>query len=218
MKHIVFLPGIAADERIFDFIELQNCTKQFIKWTKPDKNESFTSYLNKIKREIDSPVLPILIGVSLGGIFAMELRELIKTEKTILISSVKSKNEMPASFNWIRKIHLNKIIPISIVKKTAPIIKPLVEDTSDTEAWGRFINMLKDSDSDFIKTGFRYALEWERIDYNKKNLVHIHGTDDKVFPIKKIQNYSNLIIGGSHDMVMTKPKEISMILNKEIFN
>jgi hypothetical protein len=41
MKHIIFIPGLGADERLFQFIEINGCTKQFIKWVKPSKDESF---------------------------------------------------------------------------------------------------------------------------------------------------------------------------------
>ena len=217
MKHIVFLPGIAADERIFGFLKLQDCSKQYIKWTKPDNKQSIDSYLQKIKEQIKLSD-PVLVGQSLGGIMAMELRELLRVEKTILISSVKCKNEIPSSFEWIRRTKLNELIPVSFIKKSAPIIKPMIEDTSNEEAWNRFKEMLKDSDNDFMRSAFRYALEWNRIEYNKKDLVHIHGTDDKVFPIKNISNCDYVIQDGSHDMIMTRAEEISEILNKEIFD
>ncbi len=217
MKHIVFLPGIAADERIFDFIEINNCTKQFIKWNKPEKNDTFGAYLDKIKKEIETKNPPVLIGVSLGGIFAMELRELIHVEKTILISSVKSKEEMPLSLELIRRLRINEILPVALIKKSAPVIKRIIVDTSNEEAWNRFKEMLKDTDSVFIKSAFRFALDWKRKEFNKENIVHIHGTNDKVFPIRNIKSCDYVIENGSHDMVMTRAQEISKIIIKEIF-
>lgn len=217
MKHVVFLPGIAADERIFGLLELHDCTKQFIKWNKPEKRQSFSSYLRNVEEQIKTSEPVVLIGQSLGGIMAMELRELIPVEKTILISSVKCKSEMPSSFEWIRRTKLNEMIPVSIIKKSAPIIKPMIEDTSNEDAWNRFKGMLKDSDNDFMKSAFRYALEWDRTEYKNENLVHIHGTNDKVFPLKNILSCDYIIKDGSHDMVMTRAEDISKILNKVIF-
>ena len=45
-----------------------------------------------------------------------------------------------------------------------------------------------------------------------KNIVHIHGTNDAVFPIKNIQNTIK-IKGGTHIMVLTKAKKISNIID-----
>ena len=43
------------------------------------------------------------------------------------------------------------------------------------------------------------------------NLMHIHGTDDHVFPIKNIKNCIE-IKKGTHVMVLTKAKSISQHL------
>ncbi|HKR07506.1 MAG TPA: alpha/beta hydrolase [Bacteroidia bacterium] len=217
MKHVVFIPGLGADERIFSFINLKDCNKQFIKWVIPEKNESFQTYLLKIKEQIVIKQPPVIIGVSLGGIIAMELRDLIPVEKTIIISSVKTKKEMPAFFNWIRITGINKIMSPSLLKKSAVLIKPLITDTSNEKAMHLFKTMLHDADNDFIKRAIKFVLQWKRMSYNKENLIHIHGTKDLVFPLKNIRHYDYKITGGAHDMIMSKPEEINKILIKEIF-
>jgi pimeloyl-ACP methyl ester carboxylesterase len=216
MKHIVFIPGLGADQRLFQFIEINNCTKQFIKWEKPAKDESFASYLLKLKKQITTKQPPVLIGVSLGGIVAMELRELMPVEKTIIISSIKTKAEMPTLFDWIRRTGLNAIIPTVVLKKSAPVIKPFIMDTSNKKALQLFKDMLHDSDDDFIKRAITFVLEWNRKGYDKQKLIHIHGSNDHIFPLKNISHCDYIIKGGTHDMIMSKPSEINNILNKEI--
>src|SRR5436190_24391081 len=102
MKHIIFFPGLGSDERLFRYIDLNGSRKQFIKWLKPVKNETLQSYLLKIKEQITIDEPPVVVGVSLGGIMAMELRELMPVEKTIIISSVKMRAEMPAVLSLVR--------------------------------------------------------------------------------------------------------------------
>ncbi len=48
-----------------------------------------------------------------------------------------------------------------------------------------------------------------------KNIVHIHGTKDNIFPIKHIKN-SIEIEGGTHVMILTKAKEISKIIHENL--
>src|SRR5690242_19655575 len=119
MKHIVFVPGLGSDERLFRFIDLNGCDKKYIKWVKPSKKETLQSYLQKIKEQITVDEPPVLIGVSLGGIMAMELRELMPVEKTIIISSVKTRAEMPAVLNLVHRTGLNNIVPLWLTKKIA---------------------------------------------------------------------------------------------------
>src|SRR5262245_61934254 len=128
MKHIVFLPGLGADERMFQHIELGDCSVQVIKWVRPERNESMPSYLEKIKGQIVVGQAPVLVGVSLGGIMAMELRELMPIEKTIIISSIKTKSEMPGLFRWVRKTRVNRVISAAQMKRFAPVIKYFISD------------------------------------------------------------------------------------------
>jgi pimeloyl-ACP methyl ester carboxylesterase len=217
MKHLVFIPGLGADERMFNFINLNGCTKQFIKWVKPEKNASFNTYLLKIKEQIKIGEPIILIGVSLGGIVAMELRELIPVEKTIIISSVKTKAEVPFFFKLIRLLRINKIISPTLMKKSALLIKPFIADTSNEKAMQLFKAMLYDTDNEFIKRSIQFVLDWKRSSYHNENLIHIHGTKDLVFPLKNINHCDFKIRGGAHDMIMSKPQEINKILIAEIF-
>jgi alpha/beta superfamily hydrolase len=46
----------------------------------------------------------------------------------------------------------------------------------------------------------------------RENTVHIHGTNDAVFPIKKIKNVIK-IQGGTHIMILTKAKKISKLID-----
>jgi len=216
MKQVVFLPGLGADHRLFDFIEVNNCDKYFLKWIKPEKNESMQSYLFRIKEQLLFSEPPVLVGVSLGGMFAMELRELIPVKKTILISSVKTKSEMPSYFNLILKLKLNEVVTPSIIKKGAPILKPFITKRFDKKAIQLFYLMLKDADDDFIHWAINLILDWNRTDFKKENLIHIHGSNDIVFPLRNIKNCNYVIKGGTHDMIMTSAAEISKILKFEL--
>ena len=117
MKHVIFFSGLGADERLFQFLDLNDCRKQFIKWVKPAKKETLQSYLLKLKEQVTIDEPPILVGVSLGGMMAMEFRELIPVEKTIIISSVKTRAEMPSALNLVRLTNLNNLVPLWLAKK-----------------------------------------------------------------------------------------------------
>ncbi len=216
MKNVIFLPGLGADQRLFDFIEPGDFKPHYFNWMKVRDSESMESYLLRMKESLLHIDNPILVGVSLGGIMAVELREIMSVKKTILISSIKSKDEMPGYFELIKKIKLNELVPGSLLKKGAPLIKPFITKGFDKTAIRHFTDMLHDADEAFISWGIEVVLNWKRINSNEKDIVHIHGTSDIVFPIKNIRQINYIIKGGTHDMVMTSAGEVNEILRKEI--
>jgi pimeloyl-ACP methyl ester carboxylesterase len=216
MKNIIFFPGLGSDERLFRFIDLNGSHKQFIKWLKPAKNETLQSYLLKIKEQITIDEPPVVVGVSLGGIMAMELREMMPVEKTIIISSVKTRAEMPSILNLVRMMNLNNIVPLWLARKIA-MYKPLIPGANYVNSTTIFEQMIHDADDGFLRWGMQAALDWKRKSYEEKNLVHIHGTKDLVFPFRNLTHCHYTIKDGTHGMIMSKPKEINEILRKEIF-
>ena len=97
MKTVYVFSGLGADERVFHKIDFSGYDVHFIKWITPQKNESIESYALRLTSQITKP-LPVLIGLSFGGMMAVEVAKHIATEKIILISSAKSKNEIPFYF------------------------------------------------------------------------------------------------------------------------
>ncbi len=146
----------------------------------------------------------------------MELREMIPVEKTIIISSVKTRAEMPAILNLVRLMNLNNIVPLWLTKKIA-VHTPVITEGRPIDSKTLFEQMLYDADDVFLRWAMQAALDWKRSTYDKKNLVHIHGTKDLVFPFRNISDCNYTVKGGTHGMIMSKPREISEILKKEIF-
>ena len=85
MREIYLLSGLGADERVFDFLDLSQYKVNYIRWIIPLKNELITDYASRLCTQIHS-ARPLLIGVSFGGMIAIEIGKLIPTEKIILIS------------------------------------------------------------------------------------------------------------------------------------
>ena len=50
MPDIIFIPGLGADERQFEFIETGNNKKHFVKWVKPDDDELSPSRLLPVRQ------------------------------------------------------------------------------------------------------------------------------------------------------------------------
>ena len=75
--------------------------------------------------------------------------------------------------------------------------------------------MLYSKNPEYLKHTVRMIIRWKRKS-NLKKIVHIHGTKDHTIPIRNVQGPDYIIENGSHMMTLTRAKEISLILNKEL--
>ncbi|MEL6194804.1 MAG: alpha/beta hydrolase [Bacteroidota bacterium] len=209
---VYLLPGQGADERLFSKIRIEGeYVIQPIEYVDPAKGMSMSDYAHILADQIDTSQPSILIGVSLGGMLATELADMIPVEKVIIISSAKGRQELPSRYTLQRKLPLYKIIPGQIIRFGARVLQPILEPAGK-ENNHLFQQMLRDKSSRFLKEATAMILEWERTTHSDK-IIHIHGDKDHTLPIKHI-NYDYLIEGGEHVMVMTRAEEISKLLNK----
>ncbi len=114
-KEIYIFSGLGADESVFQKLDFSGFETTFIKWIIPNENETIENYTSRILNQIKT-TKPILIGLSFGGIIAVEVAKQIETEKVIIIASAKTKNEIPFYFRFAGQLGLHKLIPTQILK------------------------------------------------------------------------------------------------------
>jgi pimeloyl-ACP methyl ester carboxylesterase len=209
-KHIYIFSGLGADERMFQHLDCGAYEVKHIPWILPCKNESISNYAQRILTQIETKN-PILIGLSFGGMIAIEVSKLIQTEKVILISSVKSRFELPMIYKLLGKLHIHKIIPAFLLKKSNFITYWLF-GVSSQEDKALLKDILKNTDSQFLKWAISTILIWNNNEI-PTNLYHIHGTKDRILPFKKIQSAEKIKDGG-HLMVLDKSDLIQDLLDQ----
>lgn len=200
-KAIYIFSGLGADERVFQFINFFDHKPVFINWIDPLPKETIESYAARISSKITAPN-PVLIGLSFGGIMAVEVAKIIKPEKVILISSVQSKKEIPFVYKLAGALKLNKLMPATLMKKVNFITRWLFGIKSDAEKKNA-------TDPVFLSWAINKILTWKNKS-KTENLIRIHGTADRLFPSYK--NADVIVKDGGHLMVLNKSAEISQIL------
>jgi len=212
LKKIYILSGLGADERVFKYLDFKDLDVTFVQWIKPCPNEPLADYTRRISEQITDEN-PILIGLSFGGIVATELAKLIPVQKLILISSLKTQQEIPLIYRLAGKTNLHRLIPYSILKKDHLLNRWLfgVIRKNDKDLFQR---VLADTDIDFLKWAINCIVKWNNIEVHP-NLFHIHGTDDKLLPIRKSGKVIAIQNGG-HLMVLDKAKQVSEALQRII--
>ncbi len=217
MKHLYFMPGMAANPSIFEHIQLdeKKYTFHYLTWQLPlSSEESLAAYAQRMTSLI-THVKPVLIGVSFGGVLVQEMAKLIPNCKCIIISSVKSKKELPRRLKISRKLKLYKVLPTRLLEDVDKLAKYAFGATvKDRLAiYQRYLSM---NDRRYLNWALREMICWDQ-EQPPKNLIHIHGDADRVFPCQHLTDYIP-IKGGSHVMILTKYKWFNKNLPKLIEN
>jgi pimeloyl-ACP methyl ester carboxylesterase len=212
MKHIYCISGFGADERVFEKLDFGENDVHFIPWKIPDENESIESYAKRMSAEIEH-VNPVLIGLSFGGMMCIEIAKIVSVEKIILISSVATIHEMPLYMRLAAKIRLNKILPLHPYSFLEPIENyNLGVQTTEQKQLVR--EYRKNIDPGYTTWAIDRIINWKN-DWFPKNVIHIHGDQDHIFPLKTIKaNY--VIPGGGHLLLMNQADMVNEILKKNL--
>lgn len=210
MKNKLYVfSGLGADQRVFKYLNFGALEPQFIDWIRPETNEPIEAYARKLATEINVEK-PILIGLSFGGMMAVEIAKLRETENVILISSAKTAAEVPLPLRWIGKLGLNQYTPKHFLKRPNPIMDWFfgVETAEDREL---LREVMHDSDEEFVYWAINQILCWK----NKvvpPNYFHIHGARDRMLPLRHVKA-DRVIADGGHLMVLNRAKLLNEVLD-----
>ncbi len=214
MLNVYCIPGMGVNARLFKNLKLDNCAIHHIKWKTIYKNESLADYAMRLSKNIDTTQPFVLLGVSFGGMCCVEIAKHLNPIKTFIISSAKTKKEIPFKMKIWKYLPLHKIISDNIFKKCAMLLKKEF-GLFTNEQKTKFIEMLDTAPKNYFSGAINCILNWKNGTF-PNNLIHIHGTSDKILPYKKSINYHYIINSGTHFMIIDKGEEISKILNTEL--
>ncbi|MCB9262000.1 MAG: alpha/beta hydrolase [Flavobacteriales bacterium] len=206
-KHIYILSGLGADHRAFQRIDFKEFNHTFIQWVAPNRDETLSQYAQRIAKQLTEEN-PIIIGLSFGGMVAVEIAKPIPTAQLILISSAKTKHEIPKFYRLLGKLKLHKLLPVTLLKKSNPMTNWFfgVKTIHDKQI---LADILYDTNPIFLKWAMNAVMIWQN-EIIPPNVVHIHGSHDKILPIRCV-NATEIIPGGGHLMVLSNHKNLNKV-------
>jgi pimeloyl-ACP methyl ester carboxylesterase len=210
---VYFISGLAADRRVFKHIQLpQGYEAVFLDWIKPEKDESLPSYALRLAAAINRHEPFALVGLSFGGMLAVEIAKQYQPAVTFLISSVPVSTQLPGYFRMAGKLGLHKIVPISLIKTSSATKRFFSrENNEDKKLLWQIIN---ESDMDLIRWSMHAILSWQN-DVVPQKIWHIHGTHDEVLPVK-YTHPTHTVPKEGHMLVMTRPDAVNNVLAKAL--
>ncbi|HEX6222927.1 MAG TPA: alpha/beta hydrolase [Chryseolinea sp.] len=208
MKELFLLSGLGADKRVFDYLDLGRHNIHHVNWIAPVPNESLKEYARRLLPQITAH-RPILIGVSFGGMIALEIANITSVEKVILISSAKSASAIPSYYRVISAFRLDRLISPASLKKPNEVFYWLFGVTTK-EHKSLLKSIMQDTDEKFLNWAMAAIPSWMS-GPTPENVIQIHGTSDRIL---KGPAADYLVKDGGHLMVVTKAEKVNEILHK----
>jgi alpha/beta superfamily hydrolase len=211
---VYMMPGLAASPAIFERIILADTVFETIllEWEIPLDNETLTEYAKRITKKITHPN-PVLIGVSFGGILVQEMAKCIEARKVIIISSVKTNLEFPVRMKVAKTTKAYKLIPTNLIANIESLSR-FSFGTAINKRLQLYEKFLCVRDKRYLDWAVEQIILWDRT-IADESIIHIHGDQDDVFPIKHIQSCI-VVKGGTHVMILNKYKWLNENLPKII--
>jgi pimeloyl-ACP methyl ester carboxylesterase len=211
MKKVYFISGLGADRRVFSDLELPNIEAVHIDWVKPSEEDTMTTYARKLLAQIDTSVPVTILGLSFGGMLAVELSHLIKNSQTILLSTAITASAIPLRYKLLGKWKVPNKIPFSLIRKTNAATYHFFGIKSKANK-ALLKEILLDTDEYFFRWAIQAILNWE----NEKVPLHatqIHGTKDHILPLVKTPKLIE-VEGGGHFMVLEQANLVTEVLKR----
>lgn len=203
------ISGLGADKRVFQNLRL-DCELIPIDWIEPKKNETIEAYSNRLSQGIDTTEKFGIIGVSFGGLVAVEMSKQLNPVLTIIISSAETYKELRTIYRVFGKSKLVGLIPVKFFDPPRRIAH-WVFGAKDKQLLSK---ILDDTDLNFAKWAVKELVNWKNEEKLVNPILKIGGTHDKLIPPKG--EHTKLIERGAHFMIVDKADEISEIINEEI--
>ncbi|CAN5557136.1 hypothetical protein BH10BAC2_BH10BAC2_32770 [soil metagenome] len=213
--NVYFFSGLGADKTVFQFLDLSFCNPVFIEWITPLKNEALESYALRLKEHYQIPDNAIIAGLSFGGMLATELAKKYPALRVIIISSAKTKYELPRFYQLGKYITMHSWTP-AVLQRWFMLNTKMLFSLKTPEYIKVYEELIKRSDTNFNKWAVGALLHWGNT-MIPSNIKHIHGTHDKILPYKYVScNYT--VNGGGHLMVMEQAAITSKLILDIIVN
>lgn len=211
---IYFVPGLAAGKEIFENIDLpkDQFSIHFIEWKIPKQKETIQDYARRMAQEVKEENA-VLIGVSFGGVMVQEMSAFLNLQKLIIISSVKTKHELPLRMILAKKTLAYKLVPTKLILNQEDLSK-FGFDKKTKKKLKLYQQYLSVRDEKYLDWAIENMVCWNRDEVDEK-VIHIHGDKDFVFPIDKIKNCI-VIEGGTHIMILNRFQWLNKNLPKII--
>jgi pimeloyl-ACP methyl ester carboxylesterase len=211
-KTIYCISGIGSDERVFRRLRIEGYVLQHIQWAAFEPTDTMESYARKLLPQIKEEA-PLLLGVSFGGMLAVEITRQIPVQLAILVSSSKNNKEMPFYYRWYGRLGLYRVISPRLLK-WHNWFSNVVFSIKSHEEKQLLKAIMRDINPLFLRWTVKAITTWTN-NAVPAHVFHIHGKADKLLPGRYVKP-DVWIEKAGHFMIHNRAGEISTLINERL--
>nr|WP_262898392.1 alpha/beta hydrolase [Hymenobacter negativus] len=199
---------MGADERVFQFLRLEE-EVHVLRWLPPQSScETLPHYAARLAANVPENQPCWLVGVSFGGVLALEIAQLRPLARVVLVSSFTGPHELPWLGRMARATGLHYLVPPQLLPRL-PRVAQWFFGVQNGREYQLLRQILRDTDPHFTRWAIARLLQWSG---RTMPTIRIHGTADRLLPAGAA--HSQYRLSGGHLIIISQAREISRILNQ----
>ncbi len=203
------IPGMGADNRLFQHFHLPNGKVHHLDWIPHGSSTNLSEYASLMAERITTE-RNIIIGSSMGGMVTVEIAKQINPLGAVLVSAPTGRHEFPKRLKGLSALKLHRALNAKHVMRVSRLCD-LFMGFKTNEQRAMFYDMLEGNGPEFLHFSVGAVLEWQNTTPPPVPFIQILGSEDKLFNPKKIPNTITLE-GSGHFTAFEKGKEVSEII------
>jgi pimeloyl-ACP methyl ester carboxylesterase len=202
------IPGLGADERVFRGLNLPGPVT-VLSWLPPQSaTEPLRHYAARLAEAVPTAQACWLVGVSFGGLLALEIGRLRPLARVVLISSLVNSAQLPPLLKIGRATGLYRLVPFGLLPRL-PRLAQWFFGARNGREYRLLSRILLDTDPMFARWATEQLLQWDST--GVPTAVRLHGTHDRLLPAGTAYiDYP--LSGAGHFMIVSHAAQISRIL------
>lgn len=206
---LIFLPGVGADHRAFSKLELtERYPCVFVDWIPlKGRDKTFEAYCKRMTLAYEITSGDTLIGMSFGGLIAQKVAHELGSQKVVLISSFRNRNDLRALMRLGLDLKLHRLLPPLRIPVLSDAIA-FILNSSNRESRTVIADMLKSSDFQFISWAINQIDKTDLSDIYRSDFLSFTGDKDKLVSDWESENHLS-IRDGQHFMVYDHGEKIT---------
>ena len=206
---VIYIPGLGFDQRTFRNLKLDAVKPMYLDWIEPLDRESLDAYAARIARDIPREEPVILVGHSFGGVVSQHIAAQRNIALVVLISSIRSRRELPFWFRWIRPLRLHHLVRKTLILWSFPLWARM-QDYENPEEQNLFRDMVSRRSDTYLKWAVEHLSDWKPPELPPSTRVfQIHGTADRMLPYRFIRKPDLTLQKGGHFIVYRRAGEVA---------
>lgn len=202
---MVLIPGMGADSRLFDGIALSGHDTLRVTWIPHRPDEDLATYAARFAAHYGVSSEDTLVGVSMGGIVAGTIAQAIMPRRLVLISTCTDIGQLSPLIATFSRI--GPLTPFEVARWLPRGLMPAHRTLA--------LEMFEAQDMAFIRWACGAIMRWPGTP-RLPGSVTIHGTADRVFPIRRQPQVDIAIPGGGHLMVMDRAADVEAAILRSL--